>query len=101
MNCPLPGSSEMKAIVTNQSFRDTGGHKVYPDLEMGTTLVREFYSENGRAKAIERALRELAEKAHYAGYSHVFDVEWTLYVRGHPNNDDYSCIIWGTAYKRK
>lgn len=86
-------------IITNQSFEEAGGVKVYPDLEIAEVVITRCDSY----KAVcSNAIEDLKTIALEKGYTHVFRIQEThnsAYT--HAGVLHHYIGLMGTGYKPK
>ena len=96
--------TEDLVYITNQSFREAGGSKEFPELKMDGVVFYEMTSgfvEKGVGrmdKSMEKSLQELSLKAQEKGYSHIFGLE----VLNRKDTQHYvRFVLMGTGYSKK
>lgn len=86
--------------LTNQSFREAGGEKSFPNLKLGDILFVEELSEDhmGRNGALKNANNKMKQIAAKKGFSHVFNIEYDFEVNGDSGWGSFYCRAVGTGY---
>ncbi len=88
--------------LTTESFRDAGGSKEYPNLEIGEPILASGFgivTKDNKEAAFKEANLELTERAKTKGYSHVFNIKYQYDFMGASSNIE--CSATGTGYKPK
>ena len=84
--------------ITNQSFRDSGGLDVFPNLHIGRIIYGNVIFAEGQREAMARADIALEDIANVRRLTHVFEVKHQLDIDDRPGPGKYSCFAYGTGY---
>ena len=93
---------EKTVTLTHQSFREAGGHDVYPDLVMTGIVVGNIKKQDDRAfpSNLGDVNNQLIAQAQRMGATHVFGVQYRFRESAFGERyGDTVCGAVGTAYK--